>query len=259
MKALFKAQHRRFRSVFGICLIVAVLLSASPLTGQAAGAAGDNQSPLLAIGEVSITTQKTTRLPVTGPLSQGFTYYHPGIDIQKELGTAVYPILPGTVAETGFQAYGYGNYVVVAHENNYFSLYSHLSKVLTGEGASLAQDTPIGTIGVTGRTTGAHLHLEVYENGIAQNPLLILPDLSFSSDKDAKKFVGGPSTIPSQKLILPISQQAPIILNETKKIDKEVKDKPSLGIWLPSSFTGPQTKEDRDHGNALGGFPHSRK
>ncbi len=232
-------EHRQFRSVAGICLIVAVLLTGNPFIGQTVQAfSQESELPLLTTDEAILTTQKTTRLPVAGPLSQSFTYYHPGIDIQKELNTAVYPILLGEVVETGFQAYGYGNYVVIKHENNYFSLYGHLSKILIEKDTTVSQDTVIGTVGVTGRTTGSHLHLEIYENDIAVNPLLILPDLSFSTDKDAKKFVGGPSTIPSQKLILPISQQAPIVFSETKKIDeKKQKDKPSLGIWLPRTIS----------------------
>lgn len=239
-------EHKRFRSVAGICLIAAVLLSSNPFIGRAKQAfSQESQQPLLTTDEAIITTQKTTRLPVTGALSQSFTYYHPGIDIQKELNTAVYPILPGIVAETGFQAYGYGNYVVVKHENDYFSLYGHLAKVLVGEGTPVSLDTVIGTVGVTGRTTGSHLHLEIYENDIAVNPLLILPDLSFSTDKDAKKFVGGLSTNPSQKLVLPISNEPPVVFDKPKTVESKDKEKPSLGVWLPHTITGAKIKEDK--------------
>ena len=56
---------------------------------------------------------------------------------------------------------GYGNYVVVQHQNGTQTLYAHMSRVLTTMGATVAQGANIGLVGSTGKSTGNHLHFEV--------------------------------------------------------------------------------------------------
>lgn len=66
---------------------------------------------------------------------------------------------------------GYGNYVVIAHDGTYSTLYGHLSYASVSVGETVSQGQVIGAIGSTGFSTGAHLHFEVWVNGYAQDPM----------------------------------------------------------------------------------------
>ncbi|MDE7098137.1 MAG: peptidoglycan DD-metalloendopeptidase family protein, partial [Ruminococcus sp.] len=66
---------------------------------------------------------------------------------------------------------GYGNYVVISHDGTYSTLYGHLTSAAVSVGDYVNQNDVIGYIGCTGFSTGAHLHFEVWENGVKQNPL----------------------------------------------------------------------------------------
>lgn len=88
---------------------------------------------------------------------------HKGIDIKCDKGTPVTPVLPGKVTDTGYNS-GYGNYIVISHEENYTSKYAHLESILVEIGQEVDIDTQIGTAGSTGMSTGPHLHLEMTHN-----------------------------------------------------------------------------------------------
>ncbi len=65
---------------------------------------------------------------------------------------------------------GYGNYVVIAHDGTYSTLYGHLRSTLVSVGQYVQQGEPVGIIGCTGFSTGDHLHFEVQVNGVQQDP-----------------------------------------------------------------------------------------
>ena len=98
-----------------------------------------------------------------------------GIDIGAPTGTNIYASAPGTVVavKTGCVVGptrcggGYGNMVIVQHPNGAKTLYAHMSKVGTMIGASVSRGEAIGYVGNTGRSTGPHLHFEVFN---AKNP-----------------------------------------------------------------------------------------
>lgn len=115
------------------------------------------------------------RWPTTGEISQTFTRRHQGIDIRSNLGKDIYPFGPGIVAYSGWQK-GFGKVVLVNHRGGYSSLYAHLGKIKVKEGEPVGHAKELGTVGLTGWTTGAHLHLEVYDNGEAIDPQSILPE-----------------------------------------------------------------------------------
>ncbi len=96
---------------------------------------------------------------------------HSGIDIGGQIGNAVYATDAGVVVYAGWNDWGYGNLIVIDHGNGWQSLYAHLSAILVGCGASVNQGGQIGTIGVTGNSTGPHLHFELSINGVKVNPL----------------------------------------------------------------------------------------
>jgi len=105
-----------------------------------------------------------------GRVTQGIHGYN-GIDVGAPQGTAVYAAAAGTVIvakDGGGYNGGYGNYVVLTHDNGTQTLYAHLSSVSVSMGASVAKGALIGGVGNTGRSTGYHLHFEVRG---AKNPL----------------------------------------------------------------------------------------
>lgn len=85
---------------------------------------------------------------------------HQGTDYAVPTGTKVHAVSSGTVEETGFDADGYGNYVVIHHNDGKFSLYAHLSSIDVWSGTVSAGDV-IGLSGSTGNSSGPHLHLEI--------------------------------------------------------------------------------------------------
>lgn len=111
-------------------------------------------------------------------ISTQFSVFHPGMDLTDPTGTPIHPIADGRVVWTNSFSWGYGNHVLVEHDRGLKSLYAHLSKILVKPGDNVTKDSVIGAVGSTGWSTGSHLHLEVYENGIPTSPLEILPDLS---------------------------------------------------------------------------------
>ena len=112
--------------------------------------------------------------PVGGGLiTQGLHGWN-GVDIGAPRGTAIFASAAGTVLvaknNNGWNG-GYGNYVVIAHDNGTQTLYAHMSKVLVVSGAEVTQGDTIGQVGMTGEATGNHLHFEVRG---AKNPFASL-------------------------------------------------------------------------------------
>lgn len=95
--------------------------------------------------------------------------FHSGIDMAATVGTNVYSCKSGTVNYTGFNEV-YGNYIILMHQSGITSVYAHLSKILVQKNQIVSSGEVIGKVGVTGETTGPHLHFEIRVNGTAQNP-----------------------------------------------------------------------------------------
>ena len=102
-----------------------------------------------------------------------YNYYrtHNGIDIGPGYGTNIYASENGTVIVSGYDAGGYGNYVVLSHSGGYTTLYAHMSQRLVSVGEVVSQGDVIGLVGSTGASTGPHLHFEIMLNGVRKNPL----------------------------------------------------------------------------------------
>lgn len=112
--------------------------------------------------------------PIQGGISQYYSWYHPGIDITDPVGTPIVAATSGVVSgvSTGTWDGGYGNNVYIDNGNGVRTHYAHMSEVYVGVGQSVAGGkTVIGTVGMTGRTTGPHVHFEVYQGGAAVNPM----------------------------------------------------------------------------------------
>jgi len=107
-------------------------------------------------------------------VSQYPSWWHPAVDIAVPYGTLIYAAFPGTVSVANYSRYGYG-YHIVTDGGGYTNLYAHLSAISVQPGQSVAKGQLIGAVGCTGRCTGPHLHFEVHRDGVAVNPLSILP------------------------------------------------------------------------------------
>lgn len=110
------------------------------------------------------------RAPVPGGQFNAARDYghHEGADIPAALGTPIYATGPGT-AKVSHSALG-GTIVTVDHGNGTVSKYDHLGKVNIQDGQQVTPDTVLGAVGVTGRTTGPHLHFEIIQNGQHVDP-----------------------------------------------------------------------------------------
>lgn len=104
----------------------------------------------------------------------GYTKHHKGVDFACPVGTPIMAAGDGIVERVG--AYGaYGNYVLIRHNNGYKTAYAHLSRYAKDlrKGMHVSQGKIIGYVGMTGRTTGAHLHYEVLVANKQINPLSV--------------------------------------------------------------------------------------
>jgi len=122
--------------------------------------------------EISMETRKSFAnvLPAYTGISQGFHYGHAGIDLTAPLGSKIYPIKNGVVIKVQYLKYDYGRAVWIDSGNDIVSVYGHMGKIFVEEGDTVTTDKPIGEVGLTGRTTGPHLHLEILKENRAINP-----------------------------------------------------------------------------------------
>ena len=121
--------------------------------------------------------------PVHGRVTAGFgermdpfsgeEAFHPGIDIADPIGTDVVSTGDGLVIEAEPDA-GYGRSILIDHGDGITTRYAHLSRIFVVVGEQVKQGEIIGAIGVSGRTTGPHLHYEVRIHGIPVNPARFL-------------------------------------------------------------------------------------
>lgn len=109
--------------------------------------------------------------PAAGNISQGFAWYHQGVDIANRAAPEVLAADSGTVIATGWDSSGYGNKVVIDHGNGFVTLYAHLQKIYVVSGQRVARGNAVGQMGSTGRSTGTHLHFEIRTGGGFKNPL----------------------------------------------------------------------------------------
>jgi murein DD-endopeptidase MepM/ murein hydrolase activator NlpD len=113
--------------------------------------------------------------------------FHSGIDISAPMGTAIRASADGTVDDAGL-ANGYGREVVIDHGHGIKTVYGHLSGFTVLSGQIVRRGQVIGYIGLTGRSTGPHLHYEVRVHNIPVNPHKYL---RMTMRQLASNYVGG--------------------------------------------------------------------
>lgn len=130
----------------------------------------------IAQGPFTITSAGFT-WPLHGVITQFASWYHMALDIAAPIGTPIVAAQNGTVSSVsvGTWDYGYGNNVYIDNGAGYKSHYAHMMAVNVSAGQQVeAGKTILGWVGVTGRTTGPHLHFEILRNGALVNPLPFL-------------------------------------------------------------------------------------
>jgi murein DD-endopeptidase MepM/ murein hydrolase activator NlpD len=125
------------------------------------------------------------RAPAEGRLTSGFGLRrffngqarapHSGLDIAAPQGTPIQAPSAGVVIDTGDYFFN-GNTVFVDHGQGLVSMYNHLHTIAVQPGARVAPGDRLGTIGATGRVTGAHLHWTVSLNNARVDPALLLAE-----------------------------------------------------------------------------------
>ncbi|WP_186576886.1 peptidoglycan DD-metalloendopeptidase family protein [Aquibacillus kalidii] len=107
---------------------------------------------------------------VTSHMGSRWGSYHKGIDIAGVSNRSILAADNGTVVSAGWDNGGYGNKVIIDHNNGYRTVYAHLSSISVNAGQTVEKGSKIGVMGTTGNSTGVHLHFELYKDGSLVNP-----------------------------------------------------------------------------------------
>ena len=95
--------------------------------------------------------------------------FHNGIDMAAPGGSPILAAYDGTVTAAAYSA-TMGNYIMIDHGDNLYTIYMHASKLYVSKGAEVVKGQKIAAVGTTGRSTGNHLHFSVRLNGSYMNP-----------------------------------------------------------------------------------------
>ena len=149
---------------------------------------------LLSSAGLGDLTSTPTLWPVIGHLTgtfgermdpfSGEGAFHTGVDISSQYGDAVRASADGVVIEADERA-GYGRLVVVDHGFGVTTCYGHLSSFNVMVGEQIRRGDTIGNVGVSGRSTGPHVHYEVRINGAPVNPMRYLRQASAAPSTSA--------------------------------------------------------------------------
>ena len=104
-------------------------------------------------------------------INQYYGWSHTGVDIEGDYVDPIYASEDGVVETAGWNSGGYGLQIVVSHANGMKTRYAHASKLFVKVGDEVKRGQTMAMVGTTGRSTGTHLHYEVYVGSKRVNPL----------------------------------------------------------------------------------------
>ncbi|HVG04662.1 MAG TPA: M23 family metallopeptidase [Burkholderiaceae bacterium] len=150
----------------------------------------EQRADYMSVIEAELRAQQVRQalLPHTKPISDGFIgsgfgwradpfsgemSHHSGIDFAAPTGTPIHAAAGGVVVVAGYHPV-WGNIVEVDHGNSLLSRYAHASRLNVAVGDLVKRGQKLAEVGSTGRSTGSHLHFEVHQQGVAQNPAKFL-------------------------------------------------------------------------------------
>lgn len=164
--------------------------SAAPSVSQSTAASSSTQSEpdssasqSTAESTAPVLAEETAWIwivPGADSVSRSFGDGHRGMDVAAKEGTPIYAPVSGTVItaktdpQPGDEDWSMGCYVKLDHGNGLTSLYSHCSGLAVQEGDTVTAGQVIAYVGNSGNSTGYHLHMEVEQNGVVQDPLTYL-------------------------------------------------------------------------------------
>lgn len=143
------------------------------------------------IDEISLKLDAPVNAPTSSPfgLRRFFNDQprnpHSGLDLAADLGTPIKAAAPGQVVNTGDYFFN-GNTVFIEHGQGLVTMYCHMHSINVKDGQKVERGEVIGTVGKTGRVTGAHLHWGVYMNNTAVNPELFIRKLTTENTEDTE-------------------------------------------------------------------------
>ncbi|MDD4004573.1 MAG: M23 family metallopeptidase [Elusimicrobiaceae bacterium] len=112
--------------------------------------------------------------------------FHSGLDIAGPVDSPIYATADGVVRYADW-GYGYGQTILIDHGFGYSTLYGHTTQLLVKPGEQVRRGQMIARMGTTGRSTGIHVHYEVWHNGKPVNPVPYLSNTSADGDRQAEE------------------------------------------------------------------------
>jgi murein DD-endopeptidase MepM/ murein hydrolase activator NlpD len=165
-------------------------LRESALTGATAAGLGMGMNQKASLSDWVVATTAPTLWPVMGPITgpfgaridpfNGEGAFHSGVDISSHYGQPIIAPADGVVTFANFYN-GYGRLIEIDHGNGVRTRYGHLSGFAITDGQSVRKGQVIGYVGMSGRSTGAHLHYEVRIHDTPVNPHKYLRDVPNSA------------------------------------------------------------------------------
>jgi len=166
-------EHSKINKILGGNLAFALITGSLFTSNTALGSSLEEE--LYVTSSEPLVTKSGIQYPVeTIRITQGYHFFHPGVDLDGITGDVIRPVMTGIVENITYSRIGYGNSVIVNHGNGIISRYAHLSTIKVKEGQEVDLYTQIGEMGSSGRAFGDHLHFEIIENGVPINPTSIL-------------------------------------------------------------------------------------
>lgn len=135
-----------------------------------------NQNEIISSTRLTTTPDFPSFYPIEGMVTQEFSSDedHYGIDIAANSNTEFRSIADGTIVNTGWTI-NYGYVIYVQHSDGIMSVYKHGARLLKEQGDVVMKGDLLGLVGNSGvLSSGSHLHLEIWKNGVPQNPRMYL-------------------------------------------------------------------------------------
>lgn len=135
-----------------------------------------SQNEIIFSGHLESANDFPSNYPIEGSITQRYSAEqgHYGLDIAAETGTEFRSVADGTVVNAGWTI-SYGYVIYIQHANGMMSVYKHGSKLLKQQGDFVLKGDILGRIGDRGvLSSGSHLHLEIWNNGVPQDPIMYL-------------------------------------------------------------------------------------
>jgi len=130
------------------------------------------------LGEIQLTSRFGARQdPISGNIKN-----HHGVDLSSATGTPIIAVASGQVVKAGWHS-AYGFNIEIEHTPSWRTRYAHARLLYVISGQYIEAGQFIGQVGSTGRSTGPHLHFEVWRNGEPIDPILVVQGLTLSTNR----------------------------------------------------------------------------